>query len=381
MTTAKAALKKLNDIKDSLQGYFIERDDAVEGLFLSLISKQNMLLLGPPGTAKSMLVNKFAEFIDDGSHFEYLLTKFTVPEELFGPVSLKGLKEDKYERVTRNKLPEAKFVFLDEIWKANSSILNSLLTAVNERIFFNGTKKQRIPLRMLVGASNEYPQDNSLSALYDRFMLKYWVDYINDDSSFSALLRLEDIKVETKLTEEDIEAIQQQEVKWPTDIEELLLEIKGVLKKENFIFSDRKWVSVVKLVTAAAQLKGRDTVLREDFAILSSCLWHEHKDRHIVVSLIEKTIDPFESRIKELEDQLVEIMAPVKSLNIKEEVVAKGLHSVIDIFVQTMKNINLLQSKAETLKDSPKKKKLLNIIEIDKSTIETLTVTTTMSGT
>ena len=125
-------------------------------------------------------------------YFQWLLTKFTTPEELFGAVSLRGLENDEYRRVTSGKLPEAHIAFLDEVFKASSSILNTLLTIMNERIFYNGTEKVRIPLISLFGASNELPsEEDELEALYDRFLLRYVVDYIKEDFRFLKMLNTE----------------------------------------------------------------------------------------------------------------------------------------------------------------------------------------------
>jgi hypothetical protein len=123
---------------------------------------------GSPGTAKSALVRAIAQAFG-GSYFERLLTKFSTPEELFGPISLKALEQDRYERVTAGKLPEAEFAFVDEVFKANSAILNSLLTAMNERLFHNDGAPAQMPLVSLFGASNELPEGKELEALFDRF--------------------------------------------------------------------------------------------------------------------------------------------------------------------------------------------------------------------
>jgi MoxR-like ATPase len=141
-----------------------------------VLAGEHVLLLGPPGTAKSALVRAIAQAFG-GTYFERLLTKFSTPEELFGPISLKALEQDRYQRVTAGKLPEAEFAFVDEVFKANSAILNSLLTAMNERLFHNDGAPTQMPLVALFGASNELPEGKELEALFDRFLLRFDVQY------------------------------------------------------------------------------------------------------------------------------------------------------------------------------------------------------------
>jgi MoxR-like ATPase len=159
--------------------------------WITIFARQHMIQLGPPGTGKSQLVIKLAERITNGhalSYFVWLMTKFTSPDELFGPISVNGLKADEYRRITTGKLPEAELVFLDEPFKASSAILNSLLTALNERMFDNGHARIAIPLISMFGASNELPQGEELEALWDRFALRTQVGYVTD-SGFEKLLK------------------------------------------------------------------------------------------------------------------------------------------------------------------------------------------------
>ena len=371
------ALARILQVKDSMNDYFVEREDVINGLFTSLVAQQNMLLLGPPGTAKSLIIKTFSDSMESGDYFQYLLTKFSVPEEIFGPISLSGLKNDRYERITKGKLPEAKVVFLDEIWKANSSILNSLLTAINEKVFFNGDGATPIPLEMLVGASNEYPQDSSLDALFDRFMLKYWVDYISDDSAFSSILQLQAYNVAEKITQEDLQTLREKEIQWDDDVRSALLEIRQELRKLNFVFSDRKWVNAVSLVEAQAILNGREETSRKDLIVLSDCMWNEHKDRNKVAEVIGKMVDPFGAKTRELQDLVAEVMANVPQLPTKK-IKSDERYDLVDKFANASQDLETLAAKAKKLeKDAGKNKeitKLIDIIETKLSEVEGQTV-------
>ena len=174
---------------DELERGLLQRDVAVRALLLAALAGEHVLLIGPPGTAKSELARRLQHLLPGSRYFERLLTRFSVPEELFGPLSLKALEEDRYERLTEGYLPQAEVAFLDEVFKANSSILNTLLGLLHERMFDNGHQRVSVPLVCLVGASNEVPQDESLQAFYDRFLLRVPVQPV-DDAHFAALLQV-----------------------------------------------------------------------------------------------------------------------------------------------------------------------------------------------
>src|SRR5215813_3838823 len=201
---------KLRKIREELQQMFLERAELIDGALAALLSAQHVLVIGPPGTAKSMLADEFCRRISGASYFQWLLTKFTTPEELFGAVSLKALEADDYRRVTSNKLPEAHIAFLDEVFKASSSILNAILTIINERLFHNGRQVSTVPLLTLFGASNELPEDDELLALYDRFLVRFVVSYINEDFRFLRMLESQRAPERTTLSLMELTNIQRQ---------------------------------------------------------------------------------------------------------------------------------------------------------------------------
>lgn len=193
MTSTIALTNKLREAMHHLENRFQEREELIRVLLLAMMSGESLLLVGPPGSAKSQLARAAAALLGTSRSFDYLLTRFTSPDELFGPVSLQQLKQDRYIRQTRGYLPDAEVAFLDEIFKASSAILNSLLTLLNERRFHNGAEAQPVPLLTLIAASNELPEEQEgLAALYDRFLFRYETRYLQQIASFERMFQAPD---------------------------------------------------------------------------------------------------------------------------------------------------------------------------------------------
>src|SRR5439155_4122285 len=227
----------LRTIRDELQQVFLERTELIEGALVALLAAQHVLVIGPPGTAKSMLADEVCRRLDGARYFQWLLTRFTTPEELFGAVSLKALEEDDYRRLTTHKLPEAHIAFLHEIFKASSSILNTILTLMNERRFHNGREVATVPLLTLFAASNELPEDDELLALYDRFLIRFVVDYLEEDFRFLKLLQARPPDARTTLSLDALEQARAEAAALPVpgDVLRTITDLRRELRGKNIV--------------------------------------------------------------------------------------------------------------------------------------------------
>lgn len=300
--TVQEALKNVMQLRRHLAQKFLERDELIISTLISLVAGQHLLVVGPPGTAKSAVFMELSKGIKEMNYFQWLLTKYTTPEELFGPLSLKDLEKGVYKRNVANKLPEAHFVFLDEIYKANSAILNTLLTAVNERLFYNNGTPIQIPLLSLFAASNEYAdEDENLGALSDRFLIRLEVDYIGEDASFAAMLKsTSQPSPAPVLSLEDIFILQKasQQVTISDDVIEALVNIRKNLMDEGIRPSDRRFRSSLSLLQARAILNSRDEVKLGDLDILKHVLWENRDQRKTVAEILVKyASDPVETEL------------------------------------------------------------------------------------
>lgn len=296
-------VSRLQEVVRRLSRRFLAKDEIARLVVVSAIAGEHMVIIGPPGTAKSALIRSFARLCQ-ARYFEYLLTRFTEPNELFGPVDMRAFREGTYERRTTDMLPEAEIVFLDEIFKANSAILNTLLTVLNERRFNNGARVMQVPLISVFGASNEAPNDEALDAIFDRFLLRVHADNL-ESYHFQRLLEYglaierESIEMdggglEPVLTAGDLRRVQRRLSGLLHIDPELLNTYKGIvfqLRGEGVAISDRRAIKLLKLCAAHALLSGRDKVTEADLFVLKHT-WNNLDQRE----LLSEAVDPILER-------------------------------------------------------------------------------------
>ena len=289
----------LRALRDELQQIFLERTALIDGALVGLLAAQHVLVIGPPGTAKSMLADEVCRRLTGAQYFQWLLTRFTTPEELFGAVSLKALEQDDYRRLTSHKLPEAHIAFLDEIFKASSSILNTILTLINERRFHNGREVAPVPLLTLFAAANELPEDDELLALQDRFLLRFVVDYIAEDFRFLKLLQARPPAVRTTLALEALEEARAEAAALPVpgQVLRLLTDLRRDLTQKNVVASDRRYAHAVGVLRAHAYLQGRSAVAEDDVAFLEHVLWRDPAERTVVRDAIRALLHGHEEEV------------------------------------------------------------------------------------
>jgi MoxR-like ATPase len=260
------------EVVDVLKERFVDRDEVIDLIALAVVAGEHLFLFGPPGTAKSALIRQFATAVR-GRYFEYLLTRFSEPNEIFGPIDLVRLREGQVATVTTGMLPEAEFVFLDELFNANSAILNNLLTVLNERIYRRGIEVHSLPLLSLFSASNRLPEDDALRALFDRFLLRCHVDNLRRESMprlLTAGWALEQASsISTAVSAADLHELAGHiyDVDFAA-VSELYTEAIFKIRDLGVALSDRRAVKVMKLLAASALLCGRKAVTPADLWVL-----------------------------------------------------------------------------------------------------------------
>lgn len=328
--------QRVGRLLQSLNERIYSKEQVVALALLSAVAGESVFLLGPPGVAKSMVARRLKLAFEGGSSFEYLMSRFSTPDELFGPVSISRMKErDVYERITDGYLPEATVAFLDEIWKAGPAIQNALLTILNEKTFRNGKRTLKVPLKGLVAASNELPaQGQGLEALWDRFLIRLWVGGVEDVGDFDRMISSVD---DTEPVLPDGLAIGSDEyARWRSEasrvrLDYVVLDVIHSIREqiedynhklqnddaaeEPLYVSDRRWKKMVNMMRTSAFLNGSETVRLSDCMLMSHCLWSNVGQIELVGDMVEKAIhgsvkgyllntDNIDSEIRSLKEEL-----------------------------------------------------------------------------
>ena len=316
-----------------------EKNTEISLSLLAALAGESVILLGPPGVAKSMVARQLKTAFRDAQSFEYLMSRFSTPDEIFGPVSIQKLKtSDTYERAVEGYLPTADVVFLDEIWKAGPAIQNTLLTVINEKIFRNGNREMHLPLKLLVAASNELPaKGEGLEALWDRFVIRIESRPIKLEKNFRAML-LEshaDFSGSTGVLGHadfadnadfsNLKITAEEYAEWAEKIckigvkEEVLDAISAIRKslravnvdeaaeRRNIYVSDRRWKNIVRLLRTSAFMQDREEVDICDLLPIYHCLWQEPEERDAIRSIVIRALfSPFAEKLVEMKNALAE---------------------------------------------------------------------------
>ena len=327
---------RLERIIAQISSGLYEKENSVRLVLLSFLAGESTFLLGEPGTAKSLIARRVSEaFVDpteeEKEHgvikfFDYLMSRFSQPDELFGPVSIRQLKDDNYERKTEYYLPKAQFAFLDEIWKANPAIQNALLTILNEHLFRNGKNLLRVPLLGFVSASNELPaQGQGLEAIFDRFLIRVLERPVQDEENFFNMISGKaemTVSVDDRLSAEDMDIIRKQSesIRLSDESKCVISNVRKLLTlrneepnredKEKYVISDRRWKKIAGLMRVSAYCNGRDETDLLDAMLIANCIWstetQENEVRDIITKAIvrEDIITSIEKKVQLFEDSI-----------------------------------------------------------------------------
>lgn len=314
--------KKFGAFRDACRASLLERDGEIDALLTAALCGQHVLLVGAPGTAKSMLADAFTRWVG-GRSFSVLLTKFTNPEELFGPWDLPKLRDGSYERLTAGYLPEAHVAFVDEIWKASSAICNTLLTLLNERRFRNGTQVLDCPLLVAVAASNEWPSDQEggkeLGAMFDRFLFRRTVRDIRSQQAEMALLDFDgtrprgvQIPDEATITPDEVLAARAAAMAtgWTQEARDAFVEIRKSSEQEGIHPGARRRAQSVDACRAAAWLAGSDEVRPDHLEVLADTLWEDPAEQPAALAkIVGKVANPVGMAVQSLLIETEQILA------------------------------------------------------------------------
>ena len=336
-STLQSAQAKMSQIFVEMNNIFVERDELIKLMELAIVTGTNLLMLGPPGTAKSAITYEMCGRIENANYFQWMLNKTSDPSEILGPFSVKEMENDKFMRITTGKLPEAHIAFMDEVFKSNAPTLNALLTIMNEHIFYNDGKPVDVPLISMFGASNEPPEDETLDAMYDRFIFRMNVQYIHDAANKKRMhsnyvdnrAGLLNLVNKTTITLDEVKVLQEaaKSVKVPKDIINKFIRLISDLERQAVHISDRRQNECFKVMQGSAILAGRNTVGLDDFKSLIYVLWEKEEHIPLIESSILKMVNPYDDRFKELKENFNQVKTDIESITDSSQKSKKAIES------------------------------------------------------
>ena len=355
--------QKIRTILDEIKNVFVGKDEVIDLLGIGLLARENVFLLGPPGTAKSAIVKQLSSHVIGGINFDYLLTRFTEPNEIFGPLDIRLLKEGELVTNTSGMLPEASMVFLDEIFNANSAILNSLLMALNEKLFRRGKETKKLPALMFISASNQLPEDEALAALLDRFLIRLKVDNVKPDRLEEVLqagwkLERKEKTTQTQISPEEIQDLQTKVKDVDlASIRSSYIELIHSLRNTGIEVSDRRAVKMQNLVAASAMLCDRSAAILSDLWVLKY-IWSTEEQIETLQATVNALIEKEQTEEKvhpqaffDKASNPEELMNEVSNLKLKfsnQETSLQELNVIKD-------KLRYLQNRTDWVKDQQKK--------------------------
>ncbi|MEU3607042.1 AAA family ATPase [Streptomyces sp. NPDC035033] len=314
---------RLRTIVAELSDRFYERDDVVRALVVTLLAGQHSLVLGPPGTAKSEMARELTGRIEGASYWEILLSKFTAPTRMFGPIDVAALSRGEYRQVYEGRATTAHIAFIDEIFKCSTAALNETLGYLNERIYHpeNGGEPIRCPLIGAITASNELPEGDDSAAIYDRLLVRIEVGYLADPSNFAALVRSAVGRPAAPArTTVGLAALQRAVAESvpgicvPDAIVDAVCTLRAALRRKELVASDRRWRQAVRLLQASAYLDGRPAVAETDLSMLTHVLWDSPAQRPTVEREVLHLVNPDAKEALDLADTIDELEAQLDAM-------------------------------------------------------------------
>ena len=321
-----SVIKRLNAISAEMKRFIYERDDVIDDIIRALVAQHHVLLLGPPGTAKTFLAKEITSRITGARLFSWLLNKSSDPSEILGPISLKSMEQDKFKRILDGKIADCEVCYLDEIYKANEPALNALLSILNERVVFNDGQAHPVPLKILIASSNEVPEEgDGLEAIHDRLMLKHWVMNIQDKGNRGKMMQeharrtaygAQNNFAKTVISLDELIFINNamRMVTVDAGTYKSLTSALNQLDKEGIRFSDRKLNWCIDIIRAQAILSGRMATVSDDILSLVYALWEDWSDVEKIREILLKCVNPLKSvieselaSIKQLYEEILDI--------------------------------------------------------------------------